>query len=207
MNEPESLAMINTTASTHYAEPTAGSFPSRGRVGMFCLIATEAALFTIFVVAYLFYIGKSLHGPYPAQVLEIPLLPTLCLLASSATIMLAERALRHGYRVLFSGWWFLTILLGGAFLYATAVEWYRLIFTHHLTIGTNLFGTTYYSLVGFHATHVTVGLILLTLVLVLSVCGYVTQAHRERVEVLSLYWHFVDVVWIVVFLVVYIIGR
>ena len=87
--------MINATASTHHAAPTEGAFPPRGRVGMFCLIATEAALFTIFVVAYLFYIGKSLSGPSPAQVLEVPILPTICLLASSATIMLAERALRR----------------------------------------------------------------------------------------------------------------
>jgi cytochrome c oxidase subunit III len=97
--------------------------------------------------------------------------------------------------------------LGVAFLCATAIEWYRLIFMHHLTISTNLFGTTFYSLVGFHAMHVTVGLILLTLVLILSLCGYVTQTQSERVAVLSLYWHFIDVVWIVVFLVVYIIGR
>jgi len=199
--------MINATARTYPIEPTEEAFPSRGRVGVFCLIATEATLFSIFVVAYLFYIGKSLIGPYPAQVLEVPILSTICLLASSATIMLAERALRQGYGVLFKGWWFLTILLGVAFLRATAVEWYRLIFTHHLTIGTNLFGTTFYSLVGFHAMHVTVGLILLTLVLILSLCGYVTQTQSERVAALSLYWHFVDVVWIVVFLVVYIIGR
>ena len=199
--------MINATARTSHAEPTEEAFPSRGRVGMVCLIATEAALFSIFVAAYLFYIGKSLIGPYPAQVLEVPVLPTVCLLASSATIMLAERALRQGYGVLFKGWWFLTILLGVEFLRATAVEWYRLIFTHHLTISTNLFGTTFYSLVGFHAMHVTVGLVLLTLVLLLSLCGYVTRAQSERVAALSLYWHFVDVVWIVVFLVVYVIGR
>jgi cytochrome c oxidase subunit 3/cytochrome o ubiquinol oxidase subunit 3 len=199
--------MINATARIAHAEPTEEALPSRGRVGMFCLIATEAALFSIFVVAYLFYIGKSLSGPYPAQVLEVPILPTICLLASSATIMLAERALHQGYGVRFKGWWLLTILLGVAFLFATAVEWYRLIFTHQLTISTNLFGTTFYSLVGFHAMHVMVGLILLTLVLILSVCGYITQAQSERVAALSLYWHFVDVVWIVVFLVVYVIGR
>jgi len=199
--------MINATARTFHAEPTEEAFLSRGRVGIVCLIATEATLFSIFVVAYLFYIGKSLIGPYPAQVLEVPLLPTLCLLTSSATIMLAERALRQGYGVLFKGWWFLTILLGAEFLRATAVEWYRLIFTHHLTISTNLFGATFYSLVGFHAMHVTVGLILLTLVLLLSLCGYVTRAQSQRVAALSLYWHFVDVVWIVVFLVVYVIGR
>ena len=199
--------MINATARTSHAEPTEDALPSRGRVGMVCLIATEAALFSIFVVAYLFYIGKSVSGPSPAQVLEVPILPTLCLLASSATIMLAERALHRGYGVHFKGWWLLTILLGVEFLRATAVEWCRLIFTHHLTISTNLFGTTFYSLVGFHAMHVTVGLILLTLVLIVSLCGYVTQAQSERVAALSLYWHFVDVVWIVVFLVVYIIGR
>ena len=199
--------MINATARTFHAEPTEEAFLSRGRVGIVCLIATEATLFSIFVVAYLFYIGKSLIGPYPAQVLEVPMLPTVCLLASSATIMLAERALRQGYGVLFKGCWFLTILLGAEFLRATAVEWYRLIFTHHLTISTNLFGTTFYSLVGFHAMHVTVGLILLTLVLLLSLCGYITRAQSERVAALSLYWHFVDVVWIVVFLVVYVIGR
>src|SRR5262245_47471337 len=119
--------MIDATAHTFHTEPAEGAFPSRGRVGMFCLIATEAALFTIFVVAYLFYIGKSFIGPYPAQVLDVPVLPTLCLLASSATIMLAEHALRQGYSVRFSGWLFLTILLGAEFLRATAVEWYRLI--------------------------------------------------------------------------------
>ena len=199
--------MINAPASTHHVEPAEGTFPSRGRVGMFCLIATEAALLTIFVVAYLFYIGKSLTGPYPAEVLHVPILPTLCLLASSATISQAERALRQGSGVYFSVWWLVTIVLGAEFLRATAVEWYRLIYIHHLTISTNLFGTTFYSLVGFHALHVTVGLLLLMLVLVFSVWGYVTPAHRERIEVLSLYWHFVDIVWIVVFLVVYIIGR
>ena len=199
--------MIDATAHTCHAEPAEGAVPSRARVGMYCLIATEAALFTIFVVAYLFYIGKSLVGPYPAQVLDVPVLPTICLLASSATIMLAEGALRQGYGVRFSGWLLLTILLGAEFLRATAVEWRHLIFTQHLTISTNLFGTTFYALVGFHAMHVTVGLLLLTLVLILSLCGYVTGAQRERVEALSLYWHFVDVVWVVVFLVVYIIGR
>ena len=104
--------MINATARTSHAEPIEGALPSRGRVGMFCLIATEAALFSIFVVAYLFYIGKSVSGPSPAQVLEVPILPTLCLLASSATIMLAERALHQGYGVRFKAWWLLTIAVG-----------------------------------------------------------------------------------------------
>ena len=90
---------------------------------------------------------------------------------------------------------------------ATAFEWYDLIYNHDLTIWTNLFGTTYYTLVGFHAGHVTVGLTLLTLVLIFGLTGALHRAHAERVEVLSWYWHFVDAVWVVVFTTVYVIGR
>jgi cytochrome c oxidase subunit 3/cytochrome o ubiquinol oxidase subunit 3 len=199
--------MTGTAATPIAAEPTEWTLPPRGRMGMVTLIATESAFFTIFVVAYLFYIGKSLTGPYPKDVLALPILATICLLSSSITITLAERNLRRGHVGVFNLWWMLTILLGGVFLGATAIEWYGLIFEDGLTIATNLFGTTFYSLVGFHAAHVTVGLALLTLVLVLSVFGHVRQAHAERVEVLSWYWHFVDAVWVVVFTVVYIIGR
>lgn len=183
------------------------ALPARGRVGMACLIATESAFFTIFVVAYLFYIGKSLTGPFPGDVLAPPILSTICLLSSSVTITLAVRALRRERVGRFSLWWLLTMLLGAEFLAGTALEWRRLIATDGLTIGTNLFGTTYYSLVGFHAGHVTIGLVLLTLVFVLCGRGYVQAVHAERVEVLSWYWHFVDAVWVVVFTVVYIVGR
>ena len=92
-------------------------------------------------------------------------------------------------------------------MYGTAREWHRLIYEHGLTISTNLFGTTYYSLVGLHAFHVTVGLVMLGIVLVFGIAGRVGAAQAARVDVLSLYWHFVDVVWVVVFTVVYIIGR
>src|SRR3984893_7714589 len=96
--------------------------PSRGRVGMFGLIAAEAAIFTIFVVAYLFYIGKSLTGPMPKDVLSVPLFYTICLLSSSLTIHLAAKALRRGNVRGFGIWWFATIALGAAFLYGTAAE-------------------------------------------------------------------------------------
>ena len=183
------------------------TLPSRGRVGMACMILTESALFTIFVVAYLYYIGKSLSGPYPKDVLELPVLATVALLSSSISITLAVRALRRGAMGAFNLWWFITIALGAFFLVATAQEWNDLIYTHNLTIWTNLFGTTYFTLVGFHAGHVTVGLLLLGLVLVLSLRGSVRSVHAERVEVLSWYWHFVDAVWVVVFTTVYVIGR
>ncbi|HMH13038.1 MAG TPA: heme-copper oxidase subunit III [Edaphobacter sp.] len=186
---------------------TPWSLPYRGTVGMVCLIVAEAAIFIIFVVAYIFYIGKSLSGPTPAQVLELPIFGTICLLSSSITVHFAVSALRkQNLRtciIHLAG----TVLLGSIFLITTAQEWYHLIHDEGLTIQTNLFGTTYYSLVGLHATHVIVGLIMLSLVLAFSLMGRVTEEHSEKLEVLSLYWHFVDAVWVVVFLVVYVLGR
>jgi len=181
--------------------------PSRGRVGMVSLIAAEAAIFVIFVVAYLFYAGKSLTGPMPKDVLRTPVFYTVCLLSSSLTIHFAIKAVRQGSTRTFRNWWFGTVALGAAFLYGTAREWYRLILEEGLTIQTNLFGTTFYSLVGLHGFHVIVGLILLSTVLAFTLLGHVGQEHTYRLDVLSLYWHFVDAVWVVVFTVVYIIAR
>jgi cytochrome c oxidase subunit III len=174
---------------------------------MLGLIAAESAIFTIFVVAYLFYLGKSVFGPLPKDVLSIPIFYTVCLLSSSLTIHLAVAALRRSRLRTFSAWWAATIALGLIFLFGTATEWHRLIYKEGLTISTNLFGTTYYSLVGLHAFHVAVGLLCLSLVMAFTLLGWVNQHHAERIDVLSLYWHFVDSVWVVVFTVVYVIGR
>ena len=192
------------------ARPEAGiawSLPDRGRVGMYGLIAAEAAIFTIFVVAYLFYVGKSATGPQPNQVLHTPILLTICLLSSSITIHAAVTALRGGRTGAFLSWLALTVALGAVFLGGTAREWHHLIYDEGLTIRTNLFGTSYYSLVGLHAFHVVVGLLALSTVLILALRGHVRREHSERVDVLSLYWHFVDAVWVVVLTVVYVIGR
>ena len=185
----------------------AWKLPYRGKVGMWCLIFAESAIFTIFVVAYLFYVGKSLSGPTPREVLETPIFYTICLLSSSLTIHLAAKFLERGRRGAFLGSWLLTIVLGGLFLYGTGREWHRLIYEHGLTISTNLFGTTYYSLVGLHASHVTIGLILLGIVLFFGLAGRVGTEQSARIDALSMYWHFVDVVWVVVFTVVYVLGR
>jgi cytochrome c oxidase subunit 3/cytochrome o ubiquinol oxidase subunit 3 len=180
--------------------------PSRGRVGMFSLLVGESAIFTIFVVAYVYYIGHSTYGPTP-QILSVPIFNTVCLLSSSFTIWMAERAVERGRIRVFGAWWALTMLLGIKFLVGTATEWARLMVHEGLTIRTNLFGTTFYSLVGLHATHVVVGLVGLSLVMLFTLLGRVEQRHAERIQVLSLYWHFVDAVWVVVFTVVYIVGR
>lgn len=183
------------------------SLPSRGRVAMYCLIIGESAIFIIFVVAYIYYIGRSLSGPTPQDVLEVPIFNTICLFSSSATIWLAERALERSKIKSFGIWWALTLILGAIFLVGTGFEWHKLIYQDGLTISTNLFGTTFYSLVGLHATHVVFGLIGLSVVLAFTLAGKIRQEHSERVQVLALYWHFVDAIWVVVFTVVYILGR
>jgi cytochrome c oxidase subunit III len=181
--------------------------PSRGRVAMLSLIVGESAIFTIFVVAYIYYIGRSLYGPTPKQVLEVPIFNTICLLSSSLTIWLAERGLERNKIKAFGAWWALTLILGAIFLVGTGIEWYKLINEKGLTISTNLFGTTFYSLVGLHATHVIFGLIGLSIVLAFTLAGKIHEEHSERIQVLALYWHFVDAIWVVVFTVVYILGR
>ena len=180
---------------------------SRGRVGMWCLIIAESTIFLIFVTAYLVYMGKSVNGPTPSQILTVPVITTICLLSSSFTMHWATAALRKGNQLLFQLFWFITFALGAIFLTGTLREWHRFIYKENFTIHTNLFGTTFYSLVGLHATHVAVGLIALGTVMILALFGKVKQEHSERCEILAMYWHFVDVVWVVVFTVVYGLGR
>ncbi len=181
--------------------------PSTRKVGMICLILTESALFSIFVVAYLFYMGKSLVGPFPRDVLEFPRWGSVALLGSSATIIVAERMLHGKNRTGFLIWWGITIALGIYFLFFTGTEWMRLIYEDNLTISKNVFGTTFYSLVGLHASHVIIGVILLSLVFLFKLFGKIDDAHTEHVEMISWYWHFVDAIWVVVLIVVYIISA
>jgi cytochrome c oxidase subunit 3 len=197
-----SATSVNVAAEASESQPL-----SRGRVGMWCLIIAESAIFLIFIVAYIFYMGKSLDGPTPAQILTVPVITTICLLSSSFTMHWAIGALREGKQLLFRVFWFITLALGATFLIGTLREWHRFIYKENFTISTNLFGTTFYSLVGLHASHVAIGLIALSTVMVLALLGKVKQEHHERCEVLAMYWHFVDAIWVVVFTIVYGMGR
>ena len=198
---------MSTVPIKHPGQTVEWHLPSKRRVGMSALITGESAIFTIFVVAYVFYMGKSLTGPTPQQVLDVPILGTICLLSSSLTIMQAERAIEKDRMTSFTLWLAATITLATVFLTNTAIEWKKLIYQDGLTISTNLFGTTFYSLVGLHATHVVVGLFLLSTTFIFSLFGWVDSRQSERFGVIALYWHFVDGVWVVVFTVVYLIGR
>jgi cytochrome c oxidase subunit III len=182
---------------------------SAGQWGLVSFLVSEVALFSTLIVTYLFYLGKNLVGPTPAEALSLALAlcTTTCLLASSGTVHVAEKALNRGNQSEFVLWWLATILLGVLFLSGTAYEWYGLIVHHGLTISRNLFGTTFYTLVGLHALHVTGGVTIMLIVLGMALRRQVTTTNSVGVGLVSWYWHFVDAVWVVVFTVVYLVGR
>src|SRR5262245_51251380 len=126
------MSATNSMATPALETPEGWNRPYRGTVGMASLIIAESAIFTIFVVAYLYYVGKSLTGPTPRDVLETPIFYTICLLSSSLTIHFAGRFLERDWRGTFLGLWLLTIILGALFLYGTGHEWRRLIYEHGL---------------------------------------------------------------------------
>lgn len=187
----------------------AGAHPSTARFGMIAFLASEVAFFSTLIVAYVAFAGRDRVGPTPSEALSLPLAlgATACLLSSSVTVHLAERASRLGRRAAFVRWWGATIALAVVFLASTAYEWHGLIYRHHLTISRNLFGTTYYTLVGFHGLHVTAGVTVMLIMLGLTLGRRLAAGDRAGVELISWYWHFVDGVWIVVFAVVYLATR
>jgi len=177
--------------------------------GMISFLGSEAAFFATLIVAYVTFMGKDHVGPTPTEALSLPLVlcTTLFLVSSSVTIHFAERQLQAGDERTFRRLWTVTIALGTAFLLGTAYEWRELIIRHHLTISRNLFGTTYYTLVGFHALHVTAGVAAMLTVLGLAFKRQLSRENQGSVALVSWYWHFVDGVWLVVFTVVYLVGR
>lgn len=166
-------------------------------------LGSEGIFFACLIAAYVYYTGASPNGPNAHRVLD-PLKTgfyTLCLLSSSLSIFVAERAHRKR-RWGVSLWLGVTMLLGVVFLYGEMQEYCKLLH-EDVTVSRNLFGSTYYTLTGFHALHVTAGLILLGIVFVISIRRRVGKPQSIALTCISYYWHFVDVVWVAVFSVVY----
>jgi len=176
----------------------------KNRVGMVTFLVSESCFFLMLILAWLFYNSRAMTGPSPAGTLNAHKtgMYTICLLTSSAAIWLAEKQLRAGRHGWFRGLLGLTILLGGIFIFGQGREYLR-IYHQGIVVSSNLFTTTFFTLTGFHGLHVCVGLILLLLLMRLSLAGDFKPGRIEAVKSISLYWHFVDAVWIVVFSVVY----
>jgi cytochrome c oxidase subunit 1/cytochrome c oxidase subunit I+III len=193
-----------TTASAAPADPTRGW--RAPLVGIFAFIFSEATFFGALIAAFLEYRTRS-PGPGPHD-LDVPrtFLFSLFLFASSGTVYLAERQLARDNRRGFVMWWIGSIVLGAIFLIGQITEYTRL-YADGITIGSNLFTSAFFTLTGFHGFHVFVGLIALSIVASLGLRGdFAGGRHRLAVDVVSIYWHFVDGVWVIIFSLVYLLG-
>lgn len=177
---------------------------AKNKLGMLLFISSEAFFFALLILAYASFRSVPQEGPTAATSLD-PLTTgffSLFLLASSFTIWRASKnqAGKHSRRALI--WLAATILLGAVFLIGQGLEWSQLLHAG-ASVSRNLFGTTFFTLTGLHGLHVAIGLLALGILLVLAWAGRSYSSNSSAVEVLSIYWHFVDVVWVVIFAVVY----
>lgn len=173
------------------------------RLGVLLFLASEAVFFAFLIVAYVYSQPSEIQGPTAHSSL-IPWktgLYTLALFSSSGTIYFAEQALDHDERRTL-GWLAATIFLGAVFLFGEMRE-YSSLLHKDITISRNLFGSTYFTLTGFHAIHVTIGLLMLLALLALLFTRKLGPNRRTSFKAISYYWHFVDIVWVAVFSTVY----
>ncbi|PKB68432.1 MAG: cytochrome oxidase subunit III [SAR202 cluster bacterium Io17-Chloro-G3] len=194
--------MAHVSLTEHTAETTTGL--DNRKLVMWLFLASECLFFGSLISTYLVYLGKSLVGPYPHDVFNIPYtsVSAFVLLMSSLTMVLALAALQRGDHRGLRIWLMATALLGIVFLGGQTFE-FTVFVRDGVTLSSNLFGSTFFVLTGFHGAHVTVGVIMLLSFWVLSMRGKVSQAQSLNIEMLGLYWHFVDIVWIIIFTVIY----
>jgi heme/copper-type cytochrome/quinol oxidase subunit 3 len=180
---------------------------SNEKLAMWVFLGSECLLFGALIATYLNYRGKSINGPYPEDVYNIPFTSasSFILLMSSLTMVLALSAVGRGDGRRGRIWLISTALLGSIFIGGQIYEFRDFVQVKGLGMSTNLFGSSFYVLTGFHGVHVTLGILMLFALAFLSWRGRITKANAEVVEIVGLYWHFVDVIWIVIFTVVYLI--
>ena len=174
------------------------------KLGMIAFLASEAFFFGALILAYIYYNAGPITGPNAANSLD-PLTAgifTLCLIASSGTLWLAERNIAQRNQSGVRLWLLATVVLGAIFLLGQGREYLHLI-GENVTISRNLFGTTFFTLTGFHGLHVFSGLVALAILAGLALAGAFQGPHSIAVETIGIYWHFVDVVWIVIFAIIY----
>jgi heme/copper-type cytochrome/quinol oxidase subunit 3 len=176
------------------------------KLGMWAFLGSECLFFGSLISSYLLYRGRSIVGPYPEDVYDIPYtsVSSFVLLMSSLTMVLALNAIQRGDHRKLRAWLLATALLGITFVGGQVFE-FTIMVNEGLTIPRNLFGTTFFVLTGFHGAHVTVGILMLLTLYGQSLAGYLPTERALRVEMVGLYWHFVDVVWIVIFTIIYLI--
>jgi heme/copper-type cytochrome/quinol oxidase subunit 3 len=176
------------------------------KMGIWTLLGSEAVFFSALIITYVVMRGRSVTGPYPHEALNVPLTAfnTFVLICSSMTMVTALANIERGNLKAMRRWLIGTALLGLLFLSGQATEFTMLI-QQGLSLHANLFGATFFTLTGFHGAHVFAGVIWITFVLIHAYRGGISQSNHNAVELVGLYWHFVDLIWIIIFTVVYLI--
>jgi heme/copper-type cytochrome/quinol oxidase subunit 3 len=203
---------VTTSEGTHVAEAPPGHPPtstglSNEKVAMWAFLGSECLLFGALISTYLLFKGRSLEGTVkPEDVYDIPYtsVSSFVLLMSSLTMVLALAAIQRGDHRRLRVWLLTTALLGASFVAGQMYE-FTVFYREGLKISASLFGSSFYVLTGFHGAHVTIGVLMLLSLWGLSMRGKLPTSRSETVELVGLYWHFVDIVWIVIFTVVYLI--
>ncbi len=196
---------MSEALAPHQAEVTALGVDNR-KLGIWALLGSEVVFFSSLIVTYLVMRGRSVTGPTPREALNVPLtaVNTFVLICSSLTMVTALASIQRGDTRGLRRWLIATGVLGLAFLSGQATE-FTLLAGQGLSLSHNLFGATFFTLTGFHGAHVFAGVIWISFVLARAFRGGVTQENHMAVELVGLYWHFVDLVWIIIFTVVYLI--
>ena len=196
--------MEQAAVSGHHLETSTGL--DNRKLLMWVFLASECLFFGSLIAAYLLYRDRSVQGPYPSDLFDIPFtsVSAFVLLMSSVTMVLALSSIQRGNRRGLQIWLFTTAILGILFLSGQAYEF--TVFHHEgLSLSRNMFGTTFFVLTGFHGAHVTVGVLILLSLFTMTLQGKITQKESLHIELAGLYWHFVDIVWIVIFTLIYLI--
>jgi len=206
------MTVTTTSEGTHTEEAPAGHPPtstglSNEKVAMWAFLGSECLLFGALISTYLLYRGRSAPNTItPEDVYDIPYtsVSSFVLLMSSLTMVLALAAIQRGDHRRVRIWLLTTGLLGASFVAGQMYE-FTVFYREGLKISSNLFGSSFFVLTGFHGAHVTLGVLMLLSLWSLSLRGKLPASRSETVELVGLYWHFVDIVWIVIFTVVYLI--
>ena len=201
--------MTQAAITEHHppVEDTSTGLSSR-KLLMWTFLGSDEMFFGAFISTYLVYRGKSLVGPYPSEILNIPItsVSTFVLLMSSLAMVLGLHYVREGEKNKGTLWILVVVLLGTVFMGFQFVEFRE--FAHlGLTPRTNIFGTTFFILTGIHGAHVTIGVIWMAFLAYSSHNGALRADNALDLEIAGLYWHFVDIVWIVIFTVIYLISA
>ncbi len=194
--------------STHTSSTAHASEMDHRKLGIWVFLASEVIFFAAIITTFLVYRDKSVGGPDPHHILTllIPTINTLVLLTSSVTMVMALESIKQDKRARCWQWLVVTALLGATFLVLKGTE-YSELFAENLTPSANIFGSVYFTLTGFHAAHVLVGIIWILAVVAKTIRGGFSATNFLPVEIVGLYWHFVDLVWVAIFMVVYLLEQ